>query len=143
MELAEHLVSFVELEIGNLVSAHKADTGASRISWFVESEKQKCVLRVDSGDGPVANTPLTLQREAVAYHTLAATNVRIPKLLARTDDALLIERAVGTDLLTDLSPEATEQVMGDYVDALSELHQFNPENLFESLNPPESTSTTA
>ena len=74
--------------------------GASRATYLVEMEAGgDLVARVDTGDGPMAGTELSLVREAAVYRALAGTGVRIPRLHAVAPD--------GTVLLTDRAPEPT------------------------------------
>lgn len=55
------LRSFVEAAVGPIEHLSRSAGGASRITWFIEAAKRACVLRVDPGDGPVANTALLLE----------------------------------------------------------------------------------
>lgn len=133
--LGARLEKFVEAHLGALTSATQAQSGASRITWFVTGAQGRAVLRVDSGDGPVAGTDLSLQREAAAYRALDG-KCRIPRLLAETAGALLIEQVPGVDHLSALDAAGTATVMNDYVDALAELHRVEVTGAFEELNPP-------
>ena len=75
--------------------------GASRATYLVEMEVGgDLVARVDTGDGPMAGTELSLVREAAVYRALAGTGVRIPRLHAVAPD--------GTVLLTDRAPGTHE-----------------------------------
>jgi aminoglycoside phosphotransferase (APT) family kinase protein len=128
----ERLERFVAKTVGGAVSkAERASTGASRVTWLLEAAGQEWVLRVDSGDGPVAGTELSLAREATVYVALRDTSVRIPKLLAVTPerDAILMERIHGTEDLNPLDNQGRAELMGDYVDALAELHSLDPGKL--------------
>jgi aminoglycoside phosphotransferase (APT) family kinase protein len=143
VELNTALQAFVEEHIGAITSCRKADTGSSRITWFVESAQRTCVLREDSGDGPVANTPLTLAREATVYRTLAGSNVRIPGLIAEHDCALLVDMAPGDADLAQLDANTKVQVLNDYVDALADLHRFDATTGFDALRPPADPAAAA
>lgn len=125
----ERLRSFVERAAGARVAqSARAGTGASRATWLVTlATGAECVLRADTGDGPMAGTALTLAREAAVYEALRGEAVAIPRLLAATaeGDALLVERAPGTDSLEGLDPPARARVMDSYVDALAELHALD------------------
>jgi len=99
--------------------------GASRATFIAEMDAgPDLVARVDTGDGPMAGTELTLVREAEAYRALEDTGVRIPRLHAVAPDgmALLADRAPGTHELQELSDDARRAVDDDYIDALAELH---------------------
>jgi aminoglycoside phosphotransferase (APT) family kinase protein len=99
----------------------RVGSGASRVTWLVScSDGAERVLRVDSGDGPMAGTELTLAREAAVYAALGGGAVPIPRLLAvaPAGDALLVERAPGVDSLASLDPAGRAGVMDAYVDAL-------------------------
>ncbi len=141
--LPPHLDAFVREHAGDITGTRHPGGGASRITWLIDTVQRQCVLRQDSGDGPVANTPLTLKREAIAYRALANTSVRIPCLLAETGDALLMEMAAGTPDLDGLTPEARAAVLDDYVDALADLHQIAPGAAFAGLDPPTSAADAA
>jgi aminoglycoside phosphotransferase (APT) family kinase protein len=124
--LDERLRSFVERAAGARVAGStRVGTGASRATWLVAlATGAECVLRADTGDGPMAGTPLTLAREAAVYEALRESAVPIPRLLAAKPegDALLVERAAGTESLDGLDPAARARVMDGYVDALAALH---------------------
>jgi aminoglycoside phosphotransferase (APT) family kinase protein len=124
--LDERLRSFVERAAGARIErSARAGTGASRATWLVTlSDGAERVLRADTGDGPMAGTELTLAREAAVYGALGGGAVPIPRLLAAKPegDALLVERAPGTDSLDGLDPAARARVMDAYVDALATLH---------------------
>jgi len=101
------------------------------------------VLRVDSGDGPVAGTALTLGREATVYRALAGTNVRIPELIAETQGALLMEMARGRPELDHLDSAVRVQILDDYVDALADLHRIDASSGFAALDPPADAGSAA
>ena len=113
---------------GTVRSLHRVGYGASRATFIAEmDEGPDLVARVDTGDGPMADTELSLAREAEAYRALAGTGVRIPRLHAVAPDglALLADRAPGTHELQDLSDDARRQIDDDYLDALAELHEVD------------------
>ncbi len=130
------LRSFVEAAVGPIEHLSRSAGGASRITWFIETATRACVLRVDPGDGPVADTPLTLAREASAYRALAGTGVLIPELIAEADTALLLEMASGRPELDHLTDDQRAGVLDSYVDALAHLHGIDPSSGFEALDPP-------
>jgi len=112
--------------------AERLGSGASRAIWLVSlSDGTERVLRADTGDGPLAGTELTLGREAVAYAALGGGPLPIPRLLAASTagDALLVERAPGSESLDGLDAAAGARVMDGYVDALALLHGIDAERL--------------
>ncbi|MEN8159502.1 MAG: phosphotransferase family protein [Myxococcota bacterium] len=131
--MEERLRSFVESTLGARVEASEPlGSGASRATWRLRcSDGAERVLRADTGDGPMAGTPLTLAREAAVYAALQAHEVPIPRLLgiAPGGEALLVERVPGDEALDGLAPEARAEVMGGYVDALAALHRIDAETL--------------
>jgi aminoglycoside phosphotransferase (APT) family kinase protein len=141
--LSGDLAAFVEARRGPISSCRRSEGGASRITWLLDTAQGPCVLRVDPGDGPVAHTPLNLAREATVYRALAGTGVRIPRLIDARPDALLVERAEGTEDLDALAEDARARVMDDYVDALAELHLCQVGSSFRALDPPASAAEAA
>jgi aminoglycoside phosphotransferase (APT) family kinase protein len=145
MSLEARLTSFVEQSsFAGVKRAEPLGSGASRVTWLVElADAREVVLRVDSGDGPMAGTPLTLAREATVYAALRETGLAIPRLLATTPegDALLVEKAPGRESLDGLDGAARTRVMEGYVDALAALHGLDASRLalpgFERPGPAE------
>ena len=135
-ELSPELERLVNDHAGRIVSCKRSDAGASRITWLIGTNRQRCVLREDPGDGPVANTPLNLAREASVYRALSDTNVLIPRLLGSVDNAILMEMATGSPDLAELSEEAIESVMNSYIDGLADLHLVEVDDRFAALDPP-------
>jgi aminoglycoside phosphotransferase (APT) family kinase protein len=131
--LDERLASFVERATGARVAASaRLGAGASRATWRVTlATGAECVLRADTGDGPMAGTPLTLAREAAVYAALGGGPVPIPRLLAAKPegDALLVALAPGTESLDGLAQDARTLVMDAYVDALAALHAVDADRL--------------
>jgi aminoglycoside phosphotransferase (APT) family kinase protein len=127
--LEEHLRGFAEKTLGVRIEASEPlGSGASRATWrLTGSDGIERVLRADTGDGPMADTPLTLAREAAVYAALQLHAVPIPRLLgvAPGGEALLVERARGEEALDGLAPEARAEVMDAYVDALAALHRVD------------------
>ncbi len=115
---------FAERELAApLAHTERLGAGASRATWLLRgADGRECVLRVDTGDGPVAGTELSLAREAAAYRALAGSGVRIPALLAAREDALLVERAQGSPELDALPAAQRASLMLDYAESLAELH---------------------
>jgi aminoglycoside phosphotransferase (APT) family kinase protein len=131
--LDERLRSFVEgATRARVETSARVGSGASRVTWLVScSDGAERVLRVDSGDGPMAGTELTLAREAAVYAALGGGSVAIPRLLAVAPggDALLVERAPGVDSLASLDAPGRARVMDAYVDALATLHGLDTARL--------------
>jgi aminoglycoside phosphotransferase (APT) family kinase protein len=131
--LEERLRSFVEAATRALVEkCERIGSGASRATWLVStSDGAERVLRADTGDGPMAGTALTLARESCVYAALGGGPPPIPRLLAVAPDgnALLLERAPGTESLEGLDTTASERVMDAYVDALAALHGLDAARL--------------
>jgi len=129
----DELRSWIEAETGRPVTAvERVSSGASRATYIVRFDTgDDLVARVDTGDGPMAGTELSLPREAQAYRALAGSAVRIPRLHAVEPEgrALLVDRAAGTHELTELDPEARLAVMDDYLDAVADLHGVEPAGL--------------
>jgi aminoglycoside phosphotransferase (APT) family kinase protein len=123
MSLPNDLRAWIEAELrAPLVGVERVGAGASRATWLVRAGGREVVLRLDTGDGPVAGTELSLAREAAAYRTLRGTNVRIPALIASRGDALLVERASGAPDLEALGFEQRAALMLDFAESLAELH---------------------
>ncbi|HEU4429656.1 MAG TPA: phosphotransferase family protein [Myxococcota bacterium] len=124
MTLSPELRAWAERELGAaLASAERIGAGASRATWLLRGARGvECVLRADTGDGPVAGTELSLAREAAAYRALRGSGVRIPALIAARADALLVERASGSSELDTLGTEQRAALMLDFAEALAELH---------------------
>ena len=93
------LRSWIETTTGRTVrDVERMGYGASRATFIVTmAEGGDLVARVDTGDGPMAATELSLGREAEVYRALAGTSVRIPALHGVAPDGrvLLAERAAG------------------------------------------------
>ncbi|HEY8120532.1 MAG TPA: phosphotransferase family protein [Myxococcota bacterium] len=125
--LSDALRAFAEAELGApLTSAVPGGTGASRATWMLRAANgAERVLRVDTGDGPVAGTELSLAREASVYRALRGHAVRIPALIAARADALLVELAPGSPELDALAAPQRAAVMLDYAEALAELHSVD------------------
>ena len=125
----ERLRGFVEAATGARVErAEPLGSGASRAIWRVSlSNGAERVLRVDTGDGPLAGTELSLAREARVYAALGGGPLPIPRLVAARaeGDALLVERAPGSESLDGLDAGARARLLDDYVDALAVLHEID------------------
>lgn len=82
------------------------------------------VARVDTGDGPMAGTELTLEREGVMYEALVGRGVRLPARYGVSEDGtvLLLERAHGVHDFATVSQADKHAIYDDYIDALAGLH---------------------
>jgi aminoglycoside phosphotransferase (APT) family kinase protein len=127
------LQRWVEAETGSLVvGAETIGRGASRQIWSVAlAAGRDVVLRADTGDGPVAGTPLTLAREGAVYRALSGTDLPIPALHAVHPDgtALLLERAGGTDEVKALDDAERWGVAEDHGRCLGRLHLLDAARL--------------
>jgi aminoglycoside phosphotransferase (APT) family kinase protein len=128
---------WIEKESGGAVERlERIGPGASRATWAVGArvghETRAWIARVDTGDGPVSGTELTLRREATVYGALRDTAVRIPRLVgtSRDGDVLLIERVGGSEEFAGVSDPGTRaQLARDYMLCLAELHRLEPADL--------------
>ena len=120
------LRSWIETTTGRTVrEVERMGYGASRATFIVAmADGGDLVARVDTGDGPMAATELSLGREAEVYRALADTPVRIPAMHGVAPDGrvLLAERAPGTHVIDDLPEGERHAVLDDYIDALADLH---------------------
>lgn len=130
-----------------IADARRIGSGASRRIWCVDlASGDAVIVREDTGDGPVAGTPLTLAREASVYAALADTDLPVPALRAVAPDgaALLLDRAPGDERLKDLDDDSRGAVAADYGRCLGRLHLLAPEALeLGPLTNPPATDPTA
>ena len=127
------LRSWIETTTGRTVrDVERMGYGASRATFIVAmAEGGDLVARVDTGDGPMAATELSLGREAEVYRALAGSPVRIPALHGVAPDGrvLLADRAPGTHVIDDLPDGERLPVLDDYIDALADLHMVEAGSL--------------
>ena len=147
-DLSPALKDWVEVEAGtSVVSAETIGSGASRQIWAVVLARgDELVVRADTGDGPVAGTPLTLAREAAVYRALASADLPIPRLHAVHPDgtALLLDRAPGDAPLEALADAERHSVAEDFGQCLGRLHLLTPDRLdLGPLAPPRGADPTA
>ena len=122
------IIDWIRSETGRTVAnISRVGYGSSRATYLIDSPQGDLAVRLDTGQGPMANTELSLDREAEVYRALMPTNVRIPRLhaIAPGGRALLVERAAGTHDLTQLSSDDKTAVFDDYIDALVALHNLD------------------
>lgn len=136
--LEDELRRFVERTLGGRVRGlERTAVGSSRVTLRVDAEDEHgrphaLILRHDSGDGPLSGTEIDLTHEAVVYRALAGRPVRIPRLLAESDDGrtLLVERAEGSEDFAGIEPpDRRAAVARDFAVALAELHAVDPASL--------------
>ena len=133
--LDDSLRRFIAIHTRGVVAkVEPVATGASRRTWLVDVERDghtlELVLRVDDGDGPLSGSELDLAREAVVYRALQGRGVRIPRLIAASAKALLVERAPGSDAFAGvLDPTRRAAIVRDFFVALAELHAVNTDRL--------------
>jgi aminoglycoside phosphotransferase (APT) family kinase protein len=146
--LSAELRGWVASEAGDdVVSCEPIGQGASRQIWLVVlSSGRDLVVRLDVGDGPVTGTPLTLAREAAVYRCLAESGLPMPRLHAVHADgnALLLDRAPGSDRLTDLPDRERGEVAEDYGRCVGRLHAIETGTLdLGPLAPPGGADPTS
>lgn len=128
----KEIIEWVTAATGRSVTGvSRVGYGSSRATYLIDSPQGDLAARVDTGQGPMAGTELTLDREAEVYLALAGTPVRIPTLhaVASGGRALLVDRAPGTHDLTQLSPTDKASVFDDYVDAIADIHNLDAQTL--------------
>jgi aminoglycoside phosphotransferase (APT) family kinase protein len=127
--LPGELRAWIESAAGAAVSSSEPiGRGASRRIWALRLESgEELVARIDTGEGPVAGTPLTLAREADVYRALAGRGLPVPELRAVHPDgtALLCERAPGREGFDELPVAARRSVATDHGRRLARLHALD------------------
>jgi aminoglycoside phosphotransferase (APT) family kinase protein len=98
--------------------------GNSRTTWAADTADAAVVVRVDDGDGPFSDTPLTLEREVTVYRALQDRGIAIPRLygFAPAARAVVMERAPG-------EPEWNGDVIDALLRELARLHALDPAEL--------------
>jgi prepilin-type processing-associated H-X9-DG protein len=116
---------------GRVTESGRIGSGASRVIWRVVVDRHPYVVRVDTGDGPVAGTPLDLAREAAVYAALDGRGLPVPALHAVAPDgrALLMAHADGADALAIADDDERAAVGDDYLRCLARLHQLPVDEL--------------
>ena len=142
-ELSRELQLFAEENIGNLADIGRAPSGQSRVTWLLKGEKRRAVIREDAGDGPMAGTSFSLDREKRVYEILNGSGIRAPELMGSTSNALLLEWAAGQADLPEDDLQQREHLIEGYVDALAELHSLPQDAEWSRLNPPPNASESA
>ena len=99
--------------------------GRSRVTYSARTAGGgSYIVRVDTGEGPMSDTELTLRREAAVYAALQDRGVPIPVFHGVAPDgmALLLERVGGTSEVSALSPTTLNDLYDDYIDRIADLH---------------------
>jgi aminoglycoside phosphotransferase (APT) family kinase protein len=128
----EEIIEWVATATGRSVTGvSRVGYGSSRATYLIDSPQGDLAARVDTGQGPMAGTELTLDREAEVYRALANTPVRIPQLhaVAPGGRALLVDRAPGSHELAHLPAPDKATVFDDYIDAIAEIHTLDVNTL--------------
>lgn len=101
-EAAGALVPWLERMLdGRVLRWERLVAGNSRTTWAVDVERGsdllELVVRIDAGDGPFSDTPLTLEREAAVYRAVQGHGVPIPATYGYDGalDAVALERVAG------------------------------------------------
>jgi aminoglycoside phosphotransferase (APT) family kinase protein len=114
-ELGGEVLSWAPLGRGNSRRAFAADVRRG-------SEVLPLVVRCEDGGGPVAGTPLTLEREATVYRAIDGRGLPVPTVRAASAQAIVLDRMPGRAG----HPEAAR---GDYLEKLAALHRIDPADL--------------
>ena len=113
---------------GMIVDRRRLTSGNSRTTWAVDVRSSggivPLVVRVDTGDGPFSDTPLTLAREATVYRALGGHGVKIPRFYGFDErlGALAMARVPGGD---EWSAPVIDAVLAE----LAHLHTIDPAEL--------------
>jgi aminoglycoside phosphotransferase (APT) family kinase protein len=113
---------------GSVVEIVRLASGASRGMFIVTmAQGRDLILRVDLGSGMMADTELTLAREAEVYRALTDRPVPTAGFVAASDDGkwLLIERAPGDFDLLALAETERTAICDRFVDSLAGLHMID------------------
>jgi aminoglycoside phosphotransferase (APT) family kinase protein len=128
----DDLRAWVASEVGAVTAVAPIGSGASREIWRVDTADGPWVVRVDTGTGPVAGTPLDLTREAVVYAALRDTGLPVPRLRAvePAGRALLMDLVDGEDALAGVGDaDRRAAISRDYLGRLGQLHLLDPAHL--------------
>jgi aminoglycoside phosphotransferase (APT) family kinase protein len=113
---------------GEVTSWQRLGAGNSRTLWATDiagrGGARSLVARVDTGDGPLSGTELTLEREAVVYQALAGHGLPVPRLVGADSRqrAMLLTRMPGT-------VGWSESVLDDLLAVLGRLHAIDASRL--------------
>jgi aminoglycoside phosphotransferase (APT) family kinase protein len=119
------LKAWVETLLGGPLTAwSRLVAGNSRTTWSGDAAGTAIVVRVDEGDGPFSDTPLTLEREVSVYRALQDRGIAIPRLYGFDSGAgaVVVERAPG-------EPAWSGEVIDALLRELARLHALEPAEL--------------
>lgn len=118
---------------GECISMASAGSGASRSTWLIDvrlpdGEMLPAVLRIDTGDGPLSNTEISLAREGAVYRALQDTGVPVATFHGISEDglALVLGRNDG-DANWGTVADATnrETICREFAEAFGRLHALD------------------
>jgi aminoglycoside phosphotransferase (APT) family kinase protein len=111
---------------GEVVSWEPFGRGNSRRAFAADVRRADgvvpLVVRCEDGAGPVAGTPLTLEREATVYRAIEGRGLPVPAVRAASAQAIVLDRMPGRAG----HPEAAR---GDYLSKLAALHRIDAADL--------------
>lgn len=126
------LRQWVEATTGATLTASRRHlVGGSRDLWFIEVDGHPLVLRAETGAGALADTPLTLQREARVSRALAGSGVPVAEIVAVSEqpNAVLMARLPGTSDLRRLGPGNGPALVEHFMAILAALHRIDAASL--------------
>ncbi|MBN8848622.1 MULTISPECIES: phosphotransferase family protein [unclassified Sphingomonas] len=120
----------------DLVAERPAPMGRSRDIWTIEGRypdgaRLSSVVRHEVGSGPWSGTTFTLAREASVLRSLQPTPVKVPAVIAVSDDGtrILIERLAGTAEFKFDDPAMRASTIDDFCLNLARLHLVDERDL--------------
>jgi aminoglycoside phosphotransferase (APT) family kinase protein len=137
-ELLPGLREWIVLVTGaTQLTIERRSAGGSRAGFAVDvvrenDEEEALWLRMDTGYGPLSNTPFTLQREAIVYRALSGSDVRVPQVIAvhPTLEAFLMSRVEGRNWFSEIADAAQQEaVASDFMQQIVALHRIDPQAL--------------
>lgn len=107
--------------------------GGSRTSFVVRTpDGEKCILRLDNGDGPLSGTGFTLEREHRVIGALGDAGPRVPGILAYSaaHNAMLMTFVDGATHY-QVTPDAERQacIQRDLMHQIAKLHALRPDEI--------------
>lgn len=120
----DRLIRWVQQVLGTGVgSVQQLTRGNARLTFQLDlagTPARRVILRHEAGSGPLADTPFSLHREALACRALKNSNLPVPEVLAE-------DRSVAA-LLTQCLPGGDDPgglAMDDYLQCLGRLHALD------------------
>ena len=132
--LVDRYLGWVQEVMGASVTAVvSAGAGASRSTWLVDLEdavggRKEVVLRVDTGDGPLSGTEISLRREGAVYQALQGKGVPLATIEGVSEDglALILGRLDGSADWNALLDDAERAaICHEFADSLAKLHTLD------------------